>query len=170
MYSQLRSITGGRSSIRNPRTCHSVVTGTHLTRNVQTNILKIQPREMCSVHTHTKGETCITYIYCLKCATKCCLRELFFFSTWHVNNASVKGGLPLTSVMGRRASTGQWMWRSYIINNSYIVVRFVFFSPRMISASRTFILNSPRMSRSGGRRMKHHRKRRIFELILKLVI
>jgi hypothetical protein len=31
MYSQLPSIPGGRSSIRNPRTRHAVVTGTHLT-------------------------------------------------------------------------------------------------------------------------------------------
>jgi hypothetical protein len=31
MYSQLPSITGGRSSIRNLRTRHAVVTGTHLT-------------------------------------------------------------------------------------------------------------------------------------------
>jgi hypothetical protein len=30
MYSQLPSISGGRSSIRNPRTRHAVVTGTHL--------------------------------------------------------------------------------------------------------------------------------------------
>jgi hypothetical protein len=34
MYSQLPSITGGRSSIRNLRTRHAVVTGTHLTRTV----------------------------------------------------------------------------------------------------------------------------------------
>jgi hypothetical protein len=32
MYSQLPSISGGRSSIRNLRTRHAVVTGTHLTR------------------------------------------------------------------------------------------------------------------------------------------
>jgi hypothetical protein len=32
MYSQLPSVTGGRSSIRNLRTRHAVVTGTHLTR------------------------------------------------------------------------------------------------------------------------------------------
>jgi hypothetical protein len=32
MYSQLPSITGGRSSIRNLRTRHAVVTGTHLTQ------------------------------------------------------------------------------------------------------------------------------------------
>jgi hypothetical protein len=31
MYSQLTSITGGRASIRDPRTRHAVVTGTHLT-------------------------------------------------------------------------------------------------------------------------------------------
>jgi hypothetical protein len=31
IYSQLPSIAGGRSSIRNPRTLHAVVTGTHLT-------------------------------------------------------------------------------------------------------------------------------------------
>jgi hypothetical protein len=31
MYSQLPAIPGGRSSIRNPRTRHAVVTGTHLT-------------------------------------------------------------------------------------------------------------------------------------------
>jgi hypothetical protein len=31
MYSQLPSITGGCSSIRNLRTCHAVVTGTHFT-------------------------------------------------------------------------------------------------------------------------------------------
>jgi hypothetical protein len=30
MYSQLPSISGGRSSIHNPRTRHAVVTGTHL--------------------------------------------------------------------------------------------------------------------------------------------
>jgi hypothetical protein len=32
MYSHLPSKTGGRSSIRNPRMRHAVVTGTHLTR------------------------------------------------------------------------------------------------------------------------------------------
>jgi hypothetical protein len=31
MYSQITSITGGRPSIRDPRTRHAVVTGTHLT-------------------------------------------------------------------------------------------------------------------------------------------
>jgi hypothetical protein len=34
MYLQLPSITGGRSSIRNLRTRHAVVTGTHITRPV----------------------------------------------------------------------------------------------------------------------------------------
>jgi hypothetical protein len=33
MYSQLPSISGGRSSIRNLRTRHAVVTGTHLSRD-----------------------------------------------------------------------------------------------------------------------------------------
>jgi hypothetical protein len=41
MYLQIPSITGGRSSIRNPKTCHAVVTGTHLTRLRVMNIVKI---------------------------------------------------------------------------------------------------------------------------------
>jgi hypothetical protein len=31
VYSQLTSIAGGHPSVRDPRTCHAVVTGTHLT-------------------------------------------------------------------------------------------------------------------------------------------
>jgi hypothetical protein len=38
MYSQLPSITGGRSSICKPKTRHAVVTGTHLTRIEMNNI------------------------------------------------------------------------------------------------------------------------------------
>jgi hypothetical protein len=37
MYLQLPSISGGRSSIRNLRTRHAVVTGTRLTRNNNNN-------------------------------------------------------------------------------------------------------------------------------------
>jgi hypothetical protein len=35
LYSQLPSIAGGRSSVRNPKMCHAVVTGTHLTFSTQ---------------------------------------------------------------------------------------------------------------------------------------
>jgi hypothetical protein len=38
MSSQLPSISGGRSSTRNPRTLHAVVTGTHLSRNTYSNL------------------------------------------------------------------------------------------------------------------------------------